>query len=49
VMRYFDATGAWAITILPHPVITLAAKLVTQRADLALKCINLAVPAKDHA
>ena len=30
-------------------VIILAAKLVTQCTDLALKCIDLTVSAKDHA
>src|SRR5215211_1971182 len=45
----FSANGSRQIVIWHRRVLILAAQLVTQRADLALKRINFAVPAKDHA
>jgi len=43
------ATGSRPIKIRYRAVLTFAPKLVTKRADLALECVNLTVPAKDHA
>jgi hypothetical protein len=41
--------GTRPIAIWRYAVFVLASKLVTKRADLTLKRVNLTVPAKDHA
>jgi hypothetical protein len=43
------ADGTWSIAVQYRVVLIFAPKLVTKRADLPLKCVNLTVPAKDHA
>src|SRR5918997_4903192 len=48
-IRMLIADGTRPTPIWHGAVVIIAPKLVTKRTDLALKRVNLTVPAKDHA